>query len=60
MVATGQGKVLMDSFRQVIVEMDDCMKEIRCAKKKPAADFSASLSETTIVFASLLALVLTA
>ena len=34
-------------------------KEIRCASRRPAADFSANLSETTIISASLLAFVLT-
>ena len=49
----------MDSFRQVIVAMDDDERN-SLREEKTRTDFSASLSETTIVSASLLALVLTA
>jgi methyl-accepting chemotaxis protein len=57
-VATGQGKALMDNIRQLAAAMDDEERNSLRAEKT-RTDFSANLSETTIISASLLALVLT-
>ncbi len=57
-VATNQGKVFMDKLRQVITEMDTA-ERASLREEITQADFSASLSESTIVIVSLLALVLT-
>ena len=57
-VSTGQGKAFMDNIRQIVVAMDDEERNsLRIAKT--SSDFSANLSETTIISASLLAFVLT-
>jgi len=57
-VAVGQGKALMDNIGQIVVAMDeDERNSLRLERTR--SDFSANLSETTIVAASLLALVLT-
>ena len=57
-VATNQGKVFMDKLRQVIAEMDTA-ERASLREEVTQADFSASLTESTIVIVSILALVLT-
>ena len=57
-VLAGQGKVFMDNIRQIVVAMDDEERN-SLRVEKTRSDFSANLSETTIISASLLAFVLT-
>src|SRR6204780_3517259 len=57
-VAASQGKVFMDKLRQVVTEMDTA-ERASLRDEITQADFSASLSESTIVVVALLALVLT-
>ena len=57
-VASGQGKGFMDNIRQVAVAMDDEERN-SLRVEKTRTDFSANLSETTIISASMLAFVLT-
>lgn len=56
-VTAGQGKAYMDKVRQVVTEMDN-QERTSLHEEKIRADFDASISETTIVSASLLAFVL--
>ena len=57
-VATNQGKAFMDKLREVIAEMDTA-ERASLREEVTQADFSASLTESTIVIVSILALVLT-
>ena len=57
-VVAGQGKVLMDNIGQLAAAMDDEERNLLRAEKS-RTDFSANLSETTIISASILAFVLT-
>jgi methyl-accepting chemotaxis protein len=57
-VAGGQGKAFMDNIEQIVGAMDDEERN-SLRVEKTQSDFSTSLSETTIISASLLAFVLT-
>ncbi len=57
-VSAGQGKAFMDNIGQIVVAMDDEERN-SLRVEKTRSDFSANLSETTIISASLLAFVLT-
>jgi len=56
-VETNQGRVAMDELRQVIAEMTNAERNL-LHERQARVDFSTSLSETTIVIASLIALLL--
>jgi methyl-accepting chemotaxis protein len=57
-VLAGQGKAFMDNIRQIVLAMDDEERN-SLRVEKTRSDFSANLSETTIISASLLAFILT-